>query len=243
MQERSQNLRHFYPGMGLKLGAFGFFPKLKWLWFVCHLHLLRSKCENKNVLKCCTVRKDHGRICFEVIFACVVGKNPNTPNLSPMADDAITQGGIPGLGSLFYICGLPPRTLKVEKFELKPYRKISFLTTEILLQQEYLVKIEEQLWRYRSCAVSTMVLFFTKVWCCTRLPQDTENWNWRNAWLEDLNIWFVTHLRHPWLTLFPSRKYHNPTGSSLYTYVSMQPSKLNEPIDPGSYTHPRKRKD
>ena len=34
---------------------------------------------------------------------CVVGKNPKTPNLSPMADDAITWGGIGGLGSLVYI--------------------------------------------------------------------------------------------------------------------------------------------
>ena len=39
-------------------------------------------------------------------FACVVGKNPNTPNLSTMADDAITRGSIPGLGSPLYICGL-----------------------------------------------------------------------------------------------------------------------------------------
>ena len=26
IQGRSQNLRHFYPDMGLKLGVFGFFP-------------------------------------------------------------------------------------------------------------------------------------------------------------------------------------------------------------------------
>ena len=29
---------------------------------------------------------------------------PKTPNLSPMADDTITQGGIRGLGSPLYIC-------------------------------------------------------------------------------------------------------------------------------------------
>ena len=36
----------------------------------------------------------------------VVGKNPNTPNLNPMAmaDDAITRGGIRGMGSPLYIC-------------------------------------------------------------------------------------------------------------------------------------------
>ena len=48
--------------------------------------------------------KDCERVCFAFIFACVVGKIPKTPKLSPMADDAITQGGIGGLGSLVYIC-------------------------------------------------------------------------------------------------------------------------------------------
>ena len=32
-----------------------------------------------------------GPICFVFVFAFVVGKNQNTPNLSPMADDAITR--------------------------------------------------------------------------------------------------------------------------------------------------------
>ena len=43
-------------------------------------------------------------ICFEFVFACVVGKN--TPNMIPMADDAITRGstGTPGLGSPLHIC-------------------------------------------------------------------------------------------------------------------------------------------
>ena len=43
------------------------------------------------------------------VFACVVGKNPQTPKLSPMADDTITWGSIGGLGSLVYICGLSVR--------------------------------------------------------------------------------------------------------------------------------------
>ena len=49
-------------------------------------------------------RKDRGHICFAFVSACVVGKNPKTHNLSPMADEAISQGGIQGLGSLLYIC-------------------------------------------------------------------------------------------------------------------------------------------
>ena len=52
-----------------------------------------------------TVHEDHERICFAFVFACVVGKNLKTPNLSPMADDAATWGGIGGLGSPVYICG------------------------------------------------------------------------------------------------------------------------------------------
>ena len=40
------------------------------------------------------------------LFLCVwSGKNPKTPNMSPMADDAITQGGIQGLVSPVYNCG------------------------------------------------------------------------------------------------------------------------------------------
>ena len=52
------------------------------------------------------VCEDRERICFAFISACVVGKNPKTPKLSPMADDTMTRGGIGGLGSLVYICVL-----------------------------------------------------------------------------------------------------------------------------------------
>ena len=41
---------------------------------------------------------------FCLCFSCVVGKNPNTPNLSPMADDVITRSGIRVLGSPLYVC-------------------------------------------------------------------------------------------------------------------------------------------
>ena len=58
-----------------------------------------------HTCKRCTVREDRGRICFAFVFACVVGKNPKTPNLSPMADNAITRGGIQCLGSPLYIYG------------------------------------------------------------------------------------------------------------------------------------------
>ena len=43
---------------------------------------------------------------FSASSACIVGKNPKTPKMSPLADDAIKQGGIGRLGSLVYICDL-----------------------------------------------------------------------------------------------------------------------------------------
>ena len=44
-------------------------------------------------------------ICFAFAFVCVLGKNPKTPKLRPIADDAITRGDIGSLVSLVYICG------------------------------------------------------------------------------------------------------------------------------------------
>ena len=69
------------------------------------LHLLWSEREDKTSIKRCTAREDHERIGFGFVFAWVVSKNPKTPKLSPMGDDAITQCGIGGLVSLVYICG------------------------------------------------------------------------------------------------------------------------------------------
>ena len=50
-------------------------------------------------------RKDRGHICIVFVFAYLADKNPKTLNLSPMANDAITRGGIGGLGSPVYIYG------------------------------------------------------------------------------------------------------------------------------------------
>ena len=58
-----------------------------------------------NKCKYRKAHKDCERISFAFIFARVVSKNLKTPKLSPMADDAITWGGIGGLGSPVYICG------------------------------------------------------------------------------------------------------------------------------------------
>ena len=58
-------------------------------------------------IKCCAlVRNDRERICFVFALPWVVSKNPKSPKLSPMADNAITRGGIGSLVSLVYICEL-----------------------------------------------------------------------------------------------------------------------------------------
>ena len=45
------------------------------------------------------------RICFAFSLECVVGKNPKTPKLSPMADDTVTQGGRrSGISSVYGTC-------------------------------------------------------------------------------------------------------------------------------------------
>ena len=60
------------------------------------------------------------------IFVCVVGKNPKTPILSPMADDdAITLSGIGGLGSLVYICGTLVRCFRDLDLLVDKYCKLS----------------------------------------------------------------------------------------------------------------------
>ena len=69
-----------------------------------YLQVPWSEREVKQVQKRCTSGKDHEHICFAFIFVCVVGKNLKSPKLSPMADDAITRGGIGGLVSLVHIC-------------------------------------------------------------------------------------------------------------------------------------------
>ena len=58
------------------------------------LHLLQPEREDKTLTKRCIALEDCGRIDFASAFGCMVGKNPKTPKLSSMADNAITQGSI-----------------------------------------------------------------------------------------------------------------------------------------------------
>ena len=55
------------------------------------LHLLRSEREDEICVRHCMARKDRRRVDFVFVFAYVVGKNPKTPKLSLMANEAITR--------------------------------------------------------------------------------------------------------------------------------------------------------
>ena len=56
---------------------------------------------------------------------CVVGKNPKTSKLSPMADDTITGVGIGSLVSLVYICGEDYKPYKAHlKLEISLHEKL-----------------------------------------------------------------------------------------------------------------------
>ena len=104
IQGRSQNLRYIYPSIGSNwesswnqhnCGSSG-------VYVTCIYCSLSVKI---NMRKNRTVTQDHGRICFTFAFVCVICRNLKTPNLCPMADNAITRGSIQGLGSLVYVCG------------------------------------------------------------------------------------------------------------------------------------------
>ena len=52
------------------------------------------------------MHKDHGWMLLAFVSMHADGNDPHTPNWSSMVDNAITQSGIEGLGSPFYICGV-----------------------------------------------------------------------------------------------------------------------------------------
>ena len=67
---------------------------------VSYLHVLRSKPEDNHALKAAQRTKIVSAFVLRLLLR-VVGKNLKTSKLSPMADNAITQGGI---GSLVSLC-------------------------------------------------------------------------------------------------------------------------------------------
>ena len=92
---------------GAQIGGLRVFPVIK-ITMVHQVHMSPASTAvwAWTCVKLRTASKDSGCICFTFAFAWVVGKNMKTSNLSPMADDTITRGGIRGLGSPLYICGV-----------------------------------------------------------------------------------------------------------------------------------------
>ena len=90
----------FYPGMGLKLRVFGFSSCLIKTTTVHQVHMslhpMRSEGEDKTCKTLHGLRRSWTHL-FCVCFVCAVGKKLKTPKLSPMADGAITRGGVEGL--------------------------------------------------------------------------------------------------------------------------------------------------
>ena len=99
IQGRLQNLRHFYPGMGLKLGALHNFPAIK-ITMVHQVHIINMSPASTVVrvwgytnVNCHTACEDHGHIIlFRLLFMRVwSAKTRRPPMLSPMADDALQR--------------------------------------------------------------------------------------------------------------------------------------------------------
>ena len=87
--------------------------KIRFVRCVCHPHQLRLDCEDKCVWKATwrarlahayACKRSLGNILFMFVSVWVVGKDPNTPNWSSMADDAITWVDMRDPGSPLYIC-------------------------------------------------------------------------------------------------------------------------------------------
>ena len=103
IHQRSRTCAILIPAWGW-IGGLGVSPVIKITWFircVCYLHTCTSTAIwvwRQTSAKCCTARKDR-----ECVY--VVGKNLNTPKLSPIGDDAIPWG-VGSLESLVYICGI-----------------------------------------------------------------------------------------------------------------------------------------
>ena len=101
--QRSHNLCHLYPGIGLQLGGF---PMIK-IILICRLHVCCSL-SVMHAKKRHTTCEDHGCTLFAFISVGAVCTNLNTPTKMSVADDAIlhrqyTSSGI----SFLYLWPLP----------------------------------------------------------------------------------------------------------------------------------------
>ena len=104
IDQRSQNLRHLYPRMGSNWGYSGFLATK-----ITVIHQVRMYCGLSMKINTCERAKIVDGVLFAFVSSCVIVINPNAPNWSSMADNAITRGSIGVLGSPFYICGGTPQ--------------------------------------------------------------------------------------------------------------------------------------
>ena len=81
-----------------------------WVFLAIKITVIHQVCIycglNLKINTCETAREDRGSM-FDCVCFCVRSRHKSEyPNLSPMADNTNTQGGIGVLGSPFYICDL-----------------------------------------------------------------------------------------------------------------------------------------
>ena len=105
----------FIPVYGLKLGVFGFSRNQNncgssGAYVTCIYCMRRSKRNTPKMLH--GAQRSWARI-FCVCYCMCGRQKPEDPSLSPIADDAITRGG---LGSPLYICILNPKILHLTWF-------------------------------------------------------------------------------------------------------------------------------
>ena len=94
--EIPEHLSTFIPAWGSNWGYLGFHI------IKCHLYLLQSA--KKKLVYITGLRENYGRISFAFAFFLRGQQKPKDPNLSPVANNVITQSGIQGIS--VYICGL-----------------------------------------------------------------------------------------------------------------------------------------
>ena len=82
IQGRSQNLRHFYPGMGLKLGVFGF-SRNQNNHDLSGAYVLRFERENKHAWNAAWHAKIMDAFCLLVLFLRLWSAKTRIPQLEP----------------------------------------------------------------------------------------------------------------------------------------------------------------
>ena len=90
IQVRSQNLHHIYLGMGLQIGVFRSPPPIK-ITMLQQVTMYCSVVVNMNKTQHDMQRSRTHVVC--ICFRACGWQKPNTPNLSPMADDGLHYTG------------------------------------------------------------------------------------------------------------------------------------------------------